>query len=124
MSKQPLDKLHGVVPHDGTYLGARKGKQLKQAEIKAKFDESWELQAKLLKNSSVLMLLVGKITRNGYQLISDQRPKKQISLKPLQNGSNYMNGTIGKQGIIAIRQRKATGINVIGIKVSYVILNT
>lgn len=53
MTKQPRDKLHGVVPHDGTYLGAKKGKQLKQAEIKAKFDESWELQAKLLKNSSV-----------------------------------------------------------------------
>jgi hypothetical protein len=53
MNKQPRDKLHGVVPHDGTYLGARKGKQLKQAEIKAKFDESWESQAQLLKNSSV-----------------------------------------------------------------------
>jgi hypothetical protein len=43
----------GIVPNDGTYLGAKKGKALREKRIKEEFDEMWNSQKTLLKDSQV-----------------------------------------------------------------------
>ncbi|MDJ0635354.1 MAG: hypothetical protein QNJ34_19335 [Xenococcaceae cyanobacterium MO_188.B29] len=44
---------NGIVPDDGTYLGAKKGKALREAKIREQFDLAWKSQKTLLRNSLV-----------------------------------------------------------------------
>ena len=46
-------KSNGIVPDDGTYLGAKKGNTLRAKKVKEEFDRAWKSQKQLLKNSSV-----------------------------------------------------------------------
>ncbi|MBW4536839.1 MAG: hypothetical protein KME09_23180 [Pleurocapsa minor HA4230-MV1] len=53
MSEKETRSNNTVVPNDGSYLGAKKGKALKDKKIQADFDTAWESQRKLLKNNTV-----------------------------------------------------------------------
>ena len=44
---------NGIVPDDGSYLGSKKGKALREKRVKEKFDRAWISQKKLLKDSLV-----------------------------------------------------------------------
>lgn len=53
MSEKESRSNNTVVPNDGSYLGARKGKALKDKKVKEDFDKAWIAQRTLLKNSAV-----------------------------------------------------------------------
>ena len=42
-----------VVPNDGSYLGAKAGKALKDKKVQQEFEKAWESQSKLLKDNTV-----------------------------------------------------------------------
>lgn len=42
MSEKNNRSNHTVVPNDGSYLGAKKGKALKDKKVKADFEQAWE----------------------------------------------------------------------------------
>ena len=46
-------KNNGIVPDDGSYLGAKKGKALREKQVKEKFDRAWKTQRQVLKDCLV-----------------------------------------------------------------------
>lgn len=53
MSEKNNQSSNTVVPNDGSYLGAKKGKALKDKKVKADFEQAWESQKGLLKSNSI-----------------------------------------------------------------------
>ncbi|AFZ36674.1 hypothetical protein Sta7437_3166 [Stanieria cyanosphaera PCC 7437] len=49
-NKTPND---GIIPDDGTYIGSKKGKALREQRLKEEFDKTWESQKVLLRDSQV-----------------------------------------------------------------------
>jgi DNA polymerase II small subunit/DNA polymerase delta subunit B len=49
-NKHPND---GIIPDDGTYIGSKKGKALREQRLKEEFNKAWESQKILLKDSQV-----------------------------------------------------------------------
>jgi hypothetical protein len=43
----------GIIPDDGTYLGSKKGKALREQRLQEGFDKTWSSQKILLKDSQV-----------------------------------------------------------------------
>ncbi len=46
-------KNNGIVLDDGSYLGAKKGKALREKQVKEKFDQAWKTQRQVLKDCLV-----------------------------------------------------------------------
>lgn len=77
-----------VVPNDGSYLGAKAGKALRDKKIKQEFDEAWKAQkvtlkdstVKLAKNtSSIDLRWQSYIDWNDSRLIEPNRVKKSLN---------------------------------------------
>ena len=78
-----------VVPNDGSYLGAKAGKALKDKKIKEDFDRAWEGQKGLLKNnvvkltkntSSIDVRWQSFVDWNDSRLIEPRRVKKSLNV--------------------------------------------
>ena len=53
MSDNKTRSNNTVVPNDGSYLGAKAGKALKEKKVQQEFEKAWEFQSKLLKDNTV-----------------------------------------------------------------------
>jgi len=52
MSEKNKTSNNGIFPNDGTYIGAKKGKALREEKLKKEFNEAWKSQKTLLNVSS------------------------------------------------------------------------
>lgn len=53
MSEKKKVSNDRIIPNDGTYIGSKKGKALREQKLKEEFDKAWESQKVLLKESQV-----------------------------------------------------------------------
>ena len=88
MSEKNNRSKSTVVPNDGSYLGAKAGKALRDKKVKENFDKAWLSQRTLLKNSLVKLYKdkanIGvqwqsHIDWNGSKLIKPRRIKRSLN---------------------------------------------
>jgi hypothetical protein len=89
-NKAPNDR---IIPNDGTYIGAKKGKALRERKLKEEFDKAWKSQKALLNNSQVKLYKDKTTIILQWQSITDYndsilvKPKRLIkSLNALGRG--------------------------------------
>lgn len=88
MSEKKQDQNANVIPYDGTYIGAKKGKELSDKKIQADFDKAWKAQRTTLKESQVKLYkdkgTIGLqwqsfIAFDGSKLVEGERIKRSLN---------------------------------------------
>ncbi len=79
-----------IIPNDGSYLGAKKGKALREQKIKADFDKAWSSQKILLKDSQVKLYKSKSTIGLQWQTTIDYDDSILSKPKRIQKGLNVL----------------------------------